>query len=130
MFEAVVEVLQEAGTVMVWLGSASHVTDPLLPTLMNLYSTTVPGASFTETAHSGFEEVYELALSATASSVSQLPRASMSPTILIVSPYVVATSSSNVTKTDVAVAQDDDVLGVRVVVVAVLVVVTLAVVVV
>lgn len=62
------------GTVNVWLGSASQVTSPEVSTLMNLYSTTLLGARFTLTAHSGLLEVYCDALSATASEVSQLPR--------------------------------------------------------
>lgn len=110
---------------MVWLGSASHVTVPPLLTLMYLYWITWPGVSCTETAHSGFDDVYWVALRATASLVSQLPRVSMFPVILIVSPYTVVSSSWNVTRTDVGVAEVD----VLVVVVVVAVVVALVVVV-
>lgn len=123
----------EAGTVMVWLGSDSHVTDPSLPTLMYLYSMTAPGVSSTVTTHSGSAVVYSDAESATASSVSQLPSAATDPAILIVSPYDVVTVSSNVTATAVAVAvavlDVDVLLVVLAVVVALLVVVAVAVVV-
>ncbi|KAL2293216.1 hypothetical protein FJTKL_05181 [Diaporthe vaccinii] len=70
------------------------------------------------TDHSGFDEVYWLALSSTALLVSQLPRAALLPTILMVSPYVVVTSSSNVTRTEEAIVQPVEV-GAAPVVVAV-----------
>lgn len=67
------------GTVNVWLGSASQVTSPELSTLINLYSTTLLGVRLTVTAHSGLLVVYADALSAIASSVSQVPRAETFP---------------------------------------------------
>lgn len=50
-------VVAEHGTVKVWLGSASHVVVPELPTTMNLYSTTVSGARLTETCQRGLLDV-------------------------------------------------------------------------
>lgn len=55
--------------------------------------------------HRGLLEVYCEALSAMALLGFQLPRASMLPTILMVWPYCVLTSSSKVTATAVAVVQ-------------------------
>jgi len=82
----VTAVEQVAGTVYVWLGSASHVTVPLLLTCMYLYSITVPAAKVTVPAQSGFEEVYWLAESATALLLDQSPSAETSPEILTVVP--------------------------------------------
>lgn len=82
----VVAVAHEAEMVIVWLGSASQVTSPSDATLMYLYWIVWPAARLTVTDHSGFDDVYWLALSATALDVSQLPKAATLPTILIVSP--------------------------------------------
>jgi hypothetical protein len=67
---------------------------------------TVPGAKLNVTNHNGLLEVYSEAESATALLVSQSPSAAIEPEILIVSPYVVVTVSSNVTATEVAVVQE------------------------
>lgn len=82
----VVVVAQETGTVMVWFGSASQVTVPSAATLTYLYTTTCPAVRGIVTDHKGLVDVYWLALRAMASLVSQLPRASISPLILMVSP--------------------------------------------
>ena len=62
------------------------------------------------TLHSGFEDVYWSAESAIALLVSQPPSAAISPTILIVWPYCVVTSSLKVTATEVAAAHAVDVV--------------------
>ena len=64
---------------------------------------TVPAAKLTVPCHTGLEEVYSSAERAMASAVFQLPSAATFPAILIVSPYVVVTLSSNVTATVEAV---------------------------
>jgi hypothetical protein len=66
---------------------------------------TVPGAKANVTNHSGLLLVYSEAERATALLASQSPSAAIEPEILIVSPYVVVTVSSNVTATEVAVVQ-------------------------
>ena len=116
MVETVVAVAHDAATVRVWFGSASQETVPLDETLMNLYETTAPAANSMVTDHSGFDEAYWLALSSTALLVSQLPRAAVFPTILIVSPHMVVTISLNVTRTEEAGAQPVPVGAVPVVV--------------
>lgn len=72
----------EHGTVSVWFGSASQVTLPELPTWMNLYSTTSPGARLTVAAQRGLLDVYDEAPRATAELVSQLPSAETSPELV------------------------------------------------
>jgi len=89
------------------------VTSPFGATLIYLYWIIVPGAKEIVASHRLSEEVYSAADIAYASSVSQFPRIDTSPAILIVSPYVVVTISSNVTATDVAAAQVDVVLVVE-----------------
>lgn len=69
------------GTVYMWLGSLSHETVPELLTLMNLYSTTLPGARLTDAYHSGLLLVYCDAPSVTALAVFQLPRAAVLPVL-------------------------------------------------
>lgn len=69
------------GTVYVWFGSASHVTVPELPTLMNLYSTAAPGVRVTVQSQTGLSCVYRDALSGTALFGFQLPRAGTLPVL-------------------------------------------------
>lgn len=64
---------------------------------MNLYSKLVAGAKLIVTLHNGLLAVYALAPSATADPAFQLPSAAMEPASLTVVPYVVVTSSLNVT---------------------------------
>lgn len=60
---------------------------------MNLYWKWVPAGKSSFTRHTGFEEVYPLADSATALEVSQSPSWSIEPEMKIFSPYEVATRS-------------------------------------
>lgn len=94
------------GTVYERLGSDSHVTAPFEATLMNLYVNVVPAGRFTETLHRGLLVVYPLAESAIALAVFQLPSCEMDPTILMVWPYTVVTTSLKVTATVAAIAQE------------------------
>ena len=79
---------------------------------MYLYSMTWPAGSVTVPFHRGLLEVYSDASRATALLVSQFPRAPVLPTILIVWPYFVVTSSLNVTATDVAAWHEEVVVAV------------------
>lgn len=73
--------LHAVGTVYERLGSDSHVTAPLLATLMYLYWKVVPGGRLTVVCHRWFELVYCEALSAMALPGAQEPRAAMLPTL-------------------------------------------------
>ena len=75
---------------------------------MYLYCTTKPGAKFNVTYHNGFEVVYFDAESVTALVPAQLPSCALFPTILIVCPFVVVTTSLKVTATEVG--QDPEAL--------------------
>lgn len=86
------------------MGSASQLTDPSDCTLMYLYWTTWPAARLTVPLQSGLLEVYCEALRATALSVFQFPSAATLPTILMVWPKLVVTTSLKVTATEVPVA--------------------------
>jgi hypothetical protein len=90
---------------------------------MNLYSITSPGVKSIVTDQSGSLVEYSAAESATALPVTQFPNAAISPEILIVSPYVVVTVSSNVTAIEVAVVQETEVVVLVVIVLEDLVVV-------
>ena len=76
---------------------------------------TVPAGKEIVTSQRGLDAVYELAESATALEVSQSPSSDTLPDISMVSPYVVDASSSKVTATVVAVAQEVEVVLVEVV---------------
>ena len=66
------------------MGSDSHVIELSVLTTMYLYRIDCPAGRVMVTDQRGLLEVYDDALSATALLVSQLPRASMLPTILTV----------------------------------------------
>lgn len=72
---------------------------------MNLYCIPVPAGKLNVTDHSGLLAVYCEAESAMALAGDQLPRVVMLPTIWIVCPTVVVTSSLKVTATDVGEVQ-------------------------
>ena len=78
---------------------------PSEATLIYLYSTAFPAGRATVTNHNGFEEVYLDAERAMALPGAQLPSAGMFPTILIVWPAFVVTTSLKVTATVVGAAQ-------------------------
>jgi len=68
---------------------------------MYLYCTTKPGTKFKVTYHTGFAVVYFDADRATALADAQLPSCALFPTIFIVWPTDVVTTSLKVTATDV-----------------------------
>lgn len=87
------------GTVYARLAPDSYVTEPLLSTLMNLYSKLVPAGRLIVVVQSGLEDVYWLAESAGADAVFQLPSCAIDPAIFTVCPKVVVVFELKVTAT-------------------------------